>query len=141
MQVPLDAPIIPNGHFRWDEYCFLHGFGKYAEPTPEEYKNAIFLFTHLEPLRVELGKPMAVRSGARTKAYTAYLQSEGIPAAPNSAHNEWRAVDIDVPNMRTADLWRFCRDRWPGRLEELAATPTWVHLDTWQWGQKITFRP
>lgn len=138
-----NSPIIPGGSFDWHEYALLRAYKEpvFAIPTETQINNARFLFTELQKLRVELGKPMYIKSGARTDTYTQYLRSKGIPAALGSAHNEWKAVDISVPNMKTIDLWKFCHDRWPGRMENFSHTPTWCHLDTKQFGQRIRFNP
>jgi uncharacterized protein YcbK (DUF882 family) len=134
-------PIIPGGSFTWSEYALLQEWNAYARPTEQQRYNAVVLFKEIQKLRAELGKPMVIRSGARTDQYTAYLRSRGIPAALKSAHNDWCAVDLAVPNMRTVDLWRFCDQRWLGRLENFTHTPTWVHLDTRNWGRRERFNP
>lgn len=147
MAIDYASSIIPHGHFLWKEYAYLHEFNQYAVPTDQEKQNAIFLFTQIEPIRRELGKETEIRSGCRTPRYTQYLRSlyyqgkMSSLAALNSAHNEWKAVDIFVGDMKVADLWHFCDQRWAGRMELLAYTPTWVHLDTRNWGKHERFKP
>lgn len=134
-------PIVPGGSFTWEEYAWLREFKAYGQPTAAQRNNAVFLFTELEPLRKELGKPLIITSGARTAEYTAHLRRKGIPAAPRSAHNEWKAVDLICPGMKTPELWKWFDKRWKGRMEALEATPTWVHLDTRDYGKRIRFKP
>lgn len=134
-------PIVPGGAFTWAEYARLKSFRRYATPSPQQHDNAIFLFEALEPLRQELGLPLIITSGARTTEYTNYLRQKGIPAARYSAHNDWQAVDLSCPKLSTRELWHFFDKHWLGRMELLLYTPTWVHLDTRQWGQRIRFKP
>lgn len=136
-----NEPIIPGGSFTWGEYLLLRDWKQLVVPSDAQLKNIIFLFKEIQKLRVELGKPLIITSGIRSLAYTKYLRSIGTPAAVGSAHIDGSAVDIWCPGMTTKALWEFCRKRWPGRMESLAYTKTWVHLDTRQWGKRITFNP
>lgn len=135
------APIVVGGSFTWAEYALLRAWHALAVPTAPEIEKARFLFTELQKLRQALGKAMVITSGARTAEYTRYLRANGTPAAPKSAHNTWEAVDITVPGMSNKALWEFCHTRWPGRMEQLRYTPTWVHLDTREWGKRLRFVP
>ena len=141
MKLDPKQAIIPGGSFTWGEYAFVKGFGDMLIPSKAQRDNAVFLFTQLQPLRRELGRPLIITSGARSEAYTLWLKSKGIPAALKSAHNEWRAVDITCPGLDNKALWGWFNSRWPGRMEALAHTPGWVHLDTRQWGQRVRFNP
>lgn len=134
---------MTGGNFTWAEYCRLQMWHAFAIPTPEQIKNAEFLFAHLQELiRTPMGQAMVILSGIRTAEYTTYLRSRGIPAATQSAHNEGKAVDLRAPaSMTNAQFWTYCDKRWPGRMENLHATPGWVHLDTRQWGKRIRFNP
>ncbi|NBW08384.1 MAG: hypothetical protein EBR82_10185 [Caulobacteraceae bacterium] len=137
-----DTPIVKGGSFNWREYCLLKGFNKLAQPDVKQHANAIFLFIELQKLRNALGKPLTITSGARTMEYTLWLRKQGIPAALKSAHLDWQAVDLAPPvGMTQKQFWDFCRKHWPGRLENWQATPTWVHLDTRNWGLRQTFNP
>ena len=136
-----NSPITPGGNFLWAEYALLHDWNTLLIPADAEQDNAKLLFSYLQPLRQQLGKPMVISSGARSQEYTAYLRRRGIPAAPKSAHNEWKAVDLYVPNMRLVDLWEFFNKRWAGRMENLHFTPSWIHLDTRNWGHWERFNP
>jgi uncharacterized protein YcbK (DUF882 family) len=136
-----DSPIVEKGSFTWREFLTIRGWNSVVSPTEEQYHNAIFLFHELQKIRNELGKPLTITSGIRTLAYTYYLRKKGIPAALKSAHLEGRAVDLTCPGMKNRQLWEFLRARWPGRMECLTATPTWCHIDTRKWLQKITFKP
>jgi uncharacterized protein YcbK (DUF882 family) len=136
-----NAPIVPGGSFSWGEYALLREWDAFARPTAVQQDNARFLFTQLQPLRERLGHPLIISSGARTGAYTRYLRSRGVPAALQSAHLDWQAVDLQCPGMTTATLWSWLAQHWPGRMENLAATPGWVHLDTRSWGQRLRFNP
>lgn len=136
-----DATIIPGGSFTWHEYAFLHDWNVLAHPSEIQEQNAITLFSHLQDIRNLIKKPIIIRSGARTPEYTAYLRKRGVPAALHSPHMEWKAVDITIPSMSNKDLWLFCNDNWKGRLENLHFTPTWVHLDVLQWGERVRFNP
>lgn len=141
--VDYKSPIVVDGHFTWGEYALLRQWGRYATPTAVHEQNAIFLFNHLEKLiRLPLNKPITISSGARTLEYTAYLRKEGIPAALRSAHITWEGVDIlPPPGMTNAEFWHYCDERWPGRMEKLEFTPTWVHLDSRSWGSRLRFKP
>lgn len=143
MDINLDSPIVPNGHFTWREYLTLRMWNTTATIKKEEIENAIFLFENIETLiRRPLGKPLIISSGYRSFAYMKYLRSIGIPAALMSAHNSARAVDLEAPHGMTNEaFWKFCDARWLGRMENLKHTPGWVHLDTLQWGKKIRFNP
>lgn len=135
--------IVAGCHFVWAEYATLREWNKLAQPTEAEYKNAVFLFIHLRDLiRLPLGKPLTISSGARTLPYTHYLKGKGVKAGTQSAHIEWKAVDLYPPEGMTArQFWDWCGARWPGRMENWWATPTWVHLDTRQWGRRVRFDP
>lgn len=142
VKVNADEAIVPNGHFTWREYITLGLWNKLAEPTEVQKANAEFLFAELEKLRIALGKPLTISSGARTWEYTRFLRQQGIPAALRSAHMDWQAVDLKAPEgMSNQSFWQWCHQRWPGRMEHFSATPTWVHLDTRNWGQHIRFHP
>lgn len=136
-----NEPIIPNGSFLWSEYAYLRLLKKFAIPTQQQLENARFLFSQLQSLRLELGLPLIITSGARTTEYTNLLRSRGIPAARFSAHNSWQGVDLVCPKLSVRELYRFFDKRWLGRMELLEFTPTWVHLDTREWGRGIRFRP
>jgi uncharacterized protein YcbK (DUF882 family) len=133
--------IVPKGSFTWGEYAYLPRWAVYAEPSETQRKNAVFLFSALQKIRDELKRPIIISSGARTPAYTQALRMLGIPAARKSAHNDWMAVDITCPSLNNKMLWAFCNARWQGRMENIAATPNWVHLDTRDWGSRTRFNP
>jgi Peptidase M15 len=141
MAMDYQQPIVPGGSFSWAEYALLQQWNAFAIPTQANYQNALFLFTQLQPLRQQLGRPLTITSGARTPQYTQFLRSQGIPAALQSAHMDWAGVDLTCPGMSNGDLWRWLDARWLGRMEVLSATPTWCHLDTRNWGQKLRFKP
>ena len=141
MIIDYKQPILPEGSFTWAEYALLPQFKRYAVPTEKEYIEAVRLFDFLQPLREKLGLPLVITSGVRTKEYTINLRKRGIPAALNSAHNHWQAVDLVCPKLSVKELYQFFDKHWLGRMELLAYTPTWVHLDTRSWGKKIRFKP
>lgn len=143
MMINGQQKIIKNGSFTWAEYATAKMWGKLLQPTEEQKANAIQLFTYLEGMiRMPWGQPLFIASGARNDAYTQYLRSQNIPAAIHSAHNEWKAVDLYIPRKCTPkEFWDFCKAHWPGRIEHWVATPSWVHLDTREWGKRITFKP
>ena len=138
--------ITSHGYFTWGEMALIRdtGFQKkigrqYFEPSPDEKKAALFLIEKIETLiRIPLGKPIVITSGARSREYALFLREKRIPAAINGAHNRWRAIDCHVPGMKTKDFWQFCHERWPGRMElfeytqgsRYNDTDGWVHLDT-----------
>lgn len=139
--VDYNAPIIPFGDFKWGEYALLRDWGTLAIPSEQQRLNAVRLFTELQPLRQLLNRPLIVTSGARTKQYTQYLRTRGIPAASRSAHLDWQAVDLTCPGMSTLELYNFFNKHWQGRMEHYTATPTWVHIDTRNWGKRQRFMP
>jgi len=136
-----NQPIVSNGSFTWAEFTYLKGFKLFTNPSEQEYQNALFLFSQLELLRKQLGYPLIISSGVRTADYTQYLRKKGIPAAINSTHNTWQAVDLICPKLSTKKLWDFFDSRWSGRMELLHYTPTWVHIDTRNWGSHQRFAP
>ena len=141
--LPYNEEIVQGCHFDWWEYARLQEWNALAIPTDKERASAITLFTHIRDyIRVPLNKALTISSGCRTKEYTQYLRRKGIPAALASAHNEWKAVDLLPPaGMSNAQFWHWCSARWPGRMENLSATPGWVHLDTREWGSRRRFNP
>lgn len=141
VRIDYKATIIPGGSFTWGEYAWLPQLGKYAEPNETQYRNAIQLFTRIQKFREELNRPLIITSGARTPEYVELLRSKGIPAAVNGAHNHWEGLDLTCPSLSTPRLWRWFDARWPGRMELLRYTPSWVHLDIRKWGDKVRFAP
>jgi hypothetical protein len=137
------APIVPGGNFTWAEYARLRAWNTLLVPTAQQMKSAIFLFSNIQTLiREPLGKPIEISSGARSPEYVRYLRSIRIPAAENGAHNTWEGVDLEPPvGMPNKQFWQFCARVWPGRMELLNYTPSWVHLDTRQWGKRLRFHP
>lgn len=141
IQVDYSKAIIPRGNFTWGEFLWMPRAARHATLTASEYNNAVFLFSELQKLRKELGRPLIITSGKRDLQYTRLLRRQGIPAAWKSAHIDGQAVDLTCPTMSTAQLWHWIDKRWPGRMELLAWTPSWVHLDTRDWGKRIRFKP
>lgn len=139
--IDYSAPIVPGGKFKWGEYAWLPKMQIYAKPNEQQRKNAIQLFTYLQPFREELDEELIITSGARTLEYVQILRARGIPAALKGAHNTWEGVDLTCRAMSTPRLWRWFDERWPGRMELLKYTPSWVHLDTRQWGERVRFAP
>lgn len=141
--IDYNAPIVPGGNFLWREYARLKDWNAFLNPTETQKRNAIILFGHVQNLiRAPLGRGLIVGSGARNSAYVQYLRSRGIMAAPNGSHVTWEGVDLwPTGGMTVRQLWDFCHARWPGRMERWEHTPGHVHLDTWQWGQRIRFNP
>jgi hypothetical protein len=138
-----NEPIVPGGNFLWGEYCKLQMWDVLLIPDKTQHDKAVFLFTQIQKLiRGPLNKGLDIASGARNAKYTAYLKSIGIPAATGSAHNSWEAVDLEPPHgMTNAEFWKFCDKVWPGRMELLSYTKSWVHLDTRNWGMRQRFKP
>lgn len=141
--IDYNKPIVDGGAFKWHEYLILREWGTLAIPTAAQIAAAKVLFGHVQTLiRGPLGKPLNITSGIRTSQYTNWLRKHGIPAAMKSAHNDGMAVDLSPPaGMTNAQFWAFCDKHWPGRMENLSATPTWVHLDTRNWGSRQRFNP
>jgi uncharacterized protein YcbK (DUF882 family) len=133
-------PIVLGGSFTWAEFTLMKGFKTYAGPNEEQYNRALFLFQQLQPLRDLLGLPLIITSGVRTPEYTAHLRRKGISAAIKSAHLDWCAVDLVCPSRSSKWLWDFFDVHWLGRMEHWRDTPTWVHLDTRNWGRRQRFR-
>lgn len=77
----------------------------------------------INDLREEYGKPIIVLSGARCPNH-----NKKVGGAPNSAHCEGRAVDVE----RTPTLLAFCTEAKLAEhglyMEDPAATPSWLHL-------------
>lgn len=84
---------------------------------------------------------MIILSGARCSAHNAKVKG-----APNSAHVEGRAVDVE----RTPALEKFCTEanleRFGLYMEDLAYTKSWIHLSdrpygSWKPGMTRVFKP
>lgn len=138
--------IVTGGHFTWGEYLLLHEWNKYGEPDETETNNIKMLMTAVERyIRVPFARGLTISSGFRTAAYTEHLRNMGISAAIHSMHNAGRAVDLHIPRGFTSQsFWDWCSERWPGRMENHHATPTWVHLDIGHpgdWGKHLRFNP
>lgn len=77
----------------------------------------------LNDFREEYGKPIIVLSGARCPDH-----NKKVGGAPNSAHCEGRAVDVE----RTPALLAFCTEdnleKFGLYMEHPDSTPGWIHL-------------
>lgn len=136
-----NAAVVPGGSFTWGEYARLKDWNVLLIPNEAQRVNAVFLFEKLQAFRRELGRALIITSGARNSHYTQWLRKRGIPAALQSAHLDWQAVDLQCPELSNKTLWHFFDKHWPGRMEYLSATPSWVHLDTRNWGNYERFSP
>lgn len=79
--------------------------GRKIEPTEAEIRNLTRLcVTVLEPLRVELKRPVVVTSGYRDQ-----WLNDAIGGSSTSAHMDGRAADIVVPGLSVLDVCRVIR--------------------------------
>ena len=119
------------------KYFTLYEFVKPETTITTQVRgNLIFLAKNLDVIREALKKPIIITSGYRSPEH-----NRKVGGAKFSAHLEGKAADITTPHLTNEELWYFCKRFWRGRIESLEATPTWVHLDTRQWGKKIIFKP
>ena len=106
---------------------YLMGRDKHVTPMKSELTNMHRLLTALNAFRHIYGKPMTISSGWRPSVF-----NKAVPgAAVQSAHITGEACDFSDPDR---SLGKFCMDNLEllGKLglylEDLAHTPTWVHL-------------
>jgi zinc D-Ala-D-Ala carboxypeptidase len=92
-------------HFSLAEFCVSQTSarrGKRIEPTEAEIHNLTRLcVTVLEPLRIDLGRPIVVTSGLRP-----LWLNQAIGGSKTSAHMDGRAADIVVPGMSPLEVCR-----------------------------------
>lgn len=103
------APTQLTAHFDLSEftvsqYAARHGIDNTI--PPEMVWNVVRLCDKvLEPLRVDLKRPVIVTSGYRCREV-----NDGIGGSPSSAHLDARAADIIVPGMSSAAICRIIRE-------------------------------
>jgi hypothetical protein len=77
-------------------------------PTDEHIKNMKILVDNvLQPLREDLGKPLVITSGYRSKAL-----NDAIGGSTSSQHSKGQAADIECLGMSNRDLAIFIRDNY-----------------------------
>lgn len=97
---------------------------------PDVLKNAEILAEHLEVIRLDLGKPLTVRSWYRCAA-----RNKAVGGAPKSLHLTGAAVDINCGGFSGPDIAkrieRLIKDeRIPdGGLGVYATKPALCHFD------------
>ncbi|MEK6952959.1 MAG: D-Ala-D-Ala carboxypeptidase family metallohydrolase [Nanoarchaeota archaeon] len=108
-------------HFTLRELVSSSGeLSEYARLDPE-------LISGLEKLRQEVGKPIRVNSGYRSKARQYSLISKNKTNAKKSRHCSGEAVDIFVKGMRGKDLAIIARELFP--KAGIGRGKNFIHLD------------
>jgi len=93
-------------------------------PTDEQIRNATRLCqVLLEPMRIELGRPMTVLSGIRTARVNAL-----VGGAPYSAHLDGRAADVLVAGMSPDTFARWIRQRGYPVDQVISEFGRWTHI-------------
>jgi zinc D-Ala-D-Ala carboxypeptidase len=93
-------------HFTLREFCISQTaarMGRRIEPAETDMRNLSRLCrTVLEPLRINVGRPVVITSGLRPQ----WLNS-AIGGSKVSAHMDGRAADIEVPGMLPIEVCRL----------------------------------
>lgn len=123
-------PVYLTTHFKFDELCCKDGCG--LIPAEE------FLF-HLEALRVTVGHPMTITSGARCAWHNQRVAKTGAtgPHVPQAAYPDYGAVDFLVHGAAALDFLRLGPDQgWFGYGLQQAGPlgARWMHADNWKPG-------
>ena len=82
------------------------------------------LLTVLEDLRERFDRPVTINSGCRCEKH-----NESINGGKRSQHLIGRAADVVVKNVDTAVVYRYLREKHPGKFG-IGGYPKWVHIDT-----------
>jgi uncharacterized protein YcbK (DUF882 family) len=110
-------------NFSLDEFASADG----TSPTNDVLKNLTELAKNLDVLRKNLGQPIRITSGFRSKEHNAK-----IGGALNSFHVLGMAADIKVDKMKPENVAKaielLIRD---GKMKEggLGIYKTWIHYD------------
>lgn len=124
-RVEATQPIYPGSHFTWGEAT--KGLTR-IPPIPEHTKNIIRTAQVMDEVREYLGdKPITVTSWLRPVAV-----NRAVGGASNSQHIYGRAVDFVVQSMTTKQVLAKL-DAWYGKRGGLAASASFVHIDTRQY--------
>ena len=119
--------MMLSRHFTLDELTASQTatrMGREIVPTPEQLANLQRLAELvLEPLRIQLGRPVVISSGLRP----AWL-NEQIGGAKNSAHLTGRAADITTIGMTPDTLARFIRNHGFPVDQVIVEFGRWVHV-------------
>lgn len=94
-----------SAHFTLEEFLVSQTaarMGRVLEATESDIRNlARLCVTVLEPLRVDLMRPIHITSGLRHQ-----WLNQAIGGSTSSAHMDGRAADIQVPGMKPVDVCR-----------------------------------
>jgi hypothetical protein len=92
-----------SAHFELAEFCTSQTaarLGRVIEPTASDVRNLRRLcVTVLEPLRLDLGRPIVISSGLRPEWLNIM-----IGGSSSSAHLDGRAADILVPGLTPLEV-------------------------------------
>ncbi len=81
------------------------------------------LAKELEAIRVDLGKPIKILSGARCA-----IHNKACGGAKDSQHVQAKAADFQVSGMTPSEVYGYLKLRYAGRYG-LGVYDTWVHFD------------
>lgn len=120
-QVILEAPILRNGNFTWNEA--LHG-GSRIPVSESVLKNIIQIAKVLEEVRQKLGdRAITVNSWYRDPA-----TNKRVGGASRSRHLVGDAVDFVVPGIHPYQVYKSLNGWW-GNRGGLASATVFTHID------------
>jgi len=102
-------------HFKRSEFSCKCGCG-FSLPDAE-------LLSVLEGVRQHFGKPVNINSAYRCPAH-----NQAVGGAPNSAHVQGIAADIDVKDVSPADVQQYVLNKYQDRYG-IGTYNTFTHID------------
>ena len=116
-----------TAHFALHEFLYSETaarMGLSIEPTDAQIANASRLArTILEPVRVELGRPLTIISGIRP-----LWLNDAVGGSKTSAHIDGRAADVRVVGMSTPTFFRWLMNRSLPFDQVIEEFGQWVHI-------------
>jgi uncharacterized protein YcbK (DUF882 family) len=111
----LDQEFKLSPHFKRKEFACKCGCG-FSLPDAE-------LLSVLEDIRGHFGKPININSSCRCPAH-----NKAVGGAPNSAHVQGIAADIDVSGVTPYEVQQYALDAYNGKYG-IGCYNTFTHID------------
>jgi uncharacterized protein YcbK (DUF882 family) len=111
----LDQEFKLSPHFKRKEFACKCGCG-FSLPDAE-------LLSVLEDVREHFGKPVNINSACRCPDH-----NKAVGGAPNSAHVQGIAADIDVKDVSPADVQQYVLNKYQDRYG-IGTYNTFTHID------------